>query len=76
MFFLFKEIPVIYHIFMVHFQALNTPPMFTFSLCSVERAAATQLLRLCQALGPEKVWQRDGRGWTWQLSELEKEFGR
>ena len=27
-----------------------------------------------QALGPEKVWQRDGRGWTWQLSELEKEF--
>ena len=28
----------------------------------------------CQALGPEKVWQRDGRGWTWQLSELEKDL--
>ena len=38
------------------------------------KEASDTAAALCQALGPEKVWQRDGRGWTWQLSELEKEF--
>lgn len=62
MFFLFKEIPVIPHFHGI-FSGLKHPP------CSPLACSAA----LCQALGPEKVWQRDGRGWTWQLSELEKE---
>ena len=57
------------HIFPLVHQHWKTPeiPKQNVALLPMVKRRATQLLRYVRPWVPEKVWQRDGRGWTWAI---------